>query len=392
MFSYFLLFYNKHSGDSKPRVPVSKHVNSMSHPLRAVSNRENVPLSPKDHSRDISRLEKLLTSQISLTRNAEGETERLEHELLAKEKVMYELQTQVKSVNQLNKQLTNKVKSEMDYFEQELLRWKQSERAWEQQRRMLQDTVRELEDTLRCKEECADSLNSELELKLEELEAMRDLVEELQRRNITVESDRNSDEEGELLLNDCGSESDCDIGELDLPDSDYDEDLEMQGKHQSITSELSTQLDDQQRSIQRYQFEIESLKNEKKQLYSYVNKLLKNTPHPRQNDILKMKLVSRKILRTVSSTLTTSTQANKGRRIMSHSVALKSYDLPKVCQGTNSDDEQDDDDNELAIEREFLQLGQILPFALKRINGMKPLHLIIGRSNHAGKNIDLDVD
>lgn len=373
--------------------------------LRRLSNQENE--SPCAHQKPKGQsLEKLLVAQIALTREAEAEQERLEHGLLLKEQQMCELQASLKNANQFNKQLSKKIRSETDTFEQELIKWQQAEKTWKQRLRASDHQILELEETLRYKEEIISSLDGQLERALAELsEKNKELELSTQNVNMTFSD---SEDGGDQLLDDSSesevfnSDADESFNFLDGVEEDHEEEEDLDHREvprSSLTSELNSQLNEKDKTIQKLQFEIRSLKNEKSQLYTYVNKLLRNKPHPGQNDVLKDKLVKRKILRSASSTYQPHTR-NKpitsgliGKRIMSNIVTFKSYTYkrPALEVHNNSDDEEEEEEA-IELERKLLQLSKMKPFAWKTVNSMSPLQSILYTVKHTGKDIDLDVD
>jgi hypothetical protein len=358
---------------------------TMSLPLRSLNNQENVPLE-NGKPYEVTKLEKLLSQQINLSRESQVEQERLEHELLLKESLLYELQSNVRDVNQLNKQLNNQLRTEVEYYEQELQRWQEQERGWKQQFREKDQQVRLLNDVLKSKEDLITVINNELEDALGELELKNREIAQLISEQ-TEELIDDSEEDQSLLQDE--SESEDEIVDLILPESDSDESVLLSS---SITSELHTKLDETQRLIQEYQFEVKSLKNEKTQLYNYVNRLLRNKPHPKQNEILKEKLVHRKILRTVSTNEQRqgATSRYKSKRVVSNMVNFNSYRCAKPSKfNNNSDDEGDDDD--ILIKRAMLEFSYV-PFALKQFHKLNPLQPILIGIVNLGKYLDLDVD
>jgi hypothetical protein len=360
---------------------------TMSLSLRSLNNQENVPLE-NGKPYEVAKLEKLLSQQINLSRESQVEQERLEHELLLKESLLYELQSNVREVNQLNKQLNNQLRTEVEYYEQELQRWQEQERGWKQQFREKDQQVRLLNDVLKSKEDLITVINNELEDALGELEIKKREIAQL----ISEQTEELADdsEEDQSRFED-ESESEDDIVDMILPESDSEESVQLSS---SITSELHTKLDETQRIIQEYQFEVKSLKNEKTQLYNYVNKLLRNRPHPKQNEILKEKLVHRKILRTVSTNEQRqgATSGYKSKRIVSNMVNLNSYRCTKPSKcNNNSDDEDEDEDDDILNKRAMLEFSD-LPFALKQFHKLNPLQPILKGIVNLVKDLNLDVD
>lgn len=352
--------------------------------LTSINNKENVSHDVKESH----RLEKLLSEQIARSRDALHEQERLEHDLLKKEEQVLQLQTSLKNAKQLNKQLSNKVRTEQSYYEQELEKWYAAERTWRQQVRESKQENQLLQDVLKSKEDLITILNGELEQCLGDLEGKNKQLEGIERGAHEVKLMMDNSDDGKILLaSDSESEND-DLEQLYRQESDTEDNGPSQAPV-SITSELNTQLDQKHKLVQKYRFELRALKNEKTQLYNYVNKLLRNQPHPKQNDVLKEKLVKRKILRTVSTSADRK-QVSQKKRVFSNVVSLKSYRSRKPLEVHNNSD--DEEDGELMLERQVLEFSGTRPFALRQFQDLNPFYSILRHAAGKSDQVDLDVD
>lgn len=380
-------------------------------------NKENIALSSNSKSnqekefdqdvitrlqQDAAKLERLYKEEVIKCQNSMSEQEILEVEILSKEKLILQQQQSLQKMTDLNKSLSKKLSTEISYYENTLRNYRKMEKEWNENSTELRMNKlkfdhmikKKNEELLEIKQELeyikneADDkdleinrLNSQmgsLQKKLDDMresqkfEDQEDSIQQLSRyeHESSDESDLSS-----LLMQEEEDDDDDDDDENvgdgydDLDNSrnpvDEDQSSNIFGNSSSLAHELNNKFDENEKVIKKYQFEIKSLKNEKTQLYSYINKLLKNKPQPDQNSILKEKLVKRKILRaisinqatlntqspTLSSTTPRSRTTQTGKRVFSNIVNFKNYQNLKkrpisqtgklnLVYEQNSDDEE----------------------------------------------------
>ncbi|ONH66799.1 hypothetical protein BON22_3431 [Cyberlindnera fabianii] len=406
----------------------------MSVPLREL-NKENNSSDPHGPVKvtDTARLERLYAEQVSRSQEAQHEQERLEVEMLVKERQLLECKNSLMKANETNKHMAEKFRADVEFLEHELAHYKEREMVLLKQVEKQKAEMQVLKKSIAEKDDEMVSLNQELEEMLIELQnrSSSDKSIRVDQSSLCFEGDESLDLQTPSSRNHLGDSDDElydtndilldneELGEL----SEDEEDEDNVGMDSiSLTTELSMKLEQKDTALKKLQFEIKSLKNEKTQLYNYVNKLLKNQPTPDQNDILKQKLVHRKILRAVSinavrdtlhektSTSNPKVASNRynSKRVMSNFVNLKSYKYDKTMAkrsymmrnsfSTNSDDEDsgDDMDDELTLERFMLGYTVVGAFTpsknQKRIISQTPLHLILKRAKQTEGDLDLNVD
>lgn len=399
-------------------------------------NKENIPISPRkevaynlnngqDHmikklQQDVYKLEKLYKDEVIKSQTALSEQERLDVEILQKEKSILAQQQSLQKMTDLNKSLSKKLSSETSFYENLLANYKRLERDWDERLRKLKVGNLKHEHLLKKKNDELAEINQELEYVKNEMDnkdnELVKLRSQLSSALNELENAEGKHEADHSVLrtnnnnNDDDDDESCDEGELSsmvLPDYDEEEEEEEVDGNDTINSsslanEINNKININDQIIKKYEFEIKSLKNEKHQLYNYINRLLKNKPHPNQNTILKEKLVKRRILRAISINQITQKipQAlTGGKRVVSNIVNFKSsYQSLKrrdVYKDQNSDidesgDEEDVDEDEIRI------LGnQNLGHSLFKptLYLMKPTELFFKANNdETDLDIDLDID
>lgn len=291
-------------------------------PISQVTDyKENTPevVSPqttditKSHH-EINRLEKLYREQILSNQETLNELERLENELLNKEKELLIQQKNFNKIIDLSKELKDKLKDEISLNEIKV--------------KNLEDINQELELKVKQLEKTIKTLKIENNEKNDEIYNLNILLEESNREIIADEeiSEDEIEEPKELIIdvkNNSDYESEDEIFEDLIEDESDDDNLIVK------VNELNLKIDEYKKLIYNFKFENKSLKNEKIQLYNYINKLLKNKPIINQNEILKDKLVKRNILRVTSVNHASNSNKNKksySKRNFSTNINFKSYD------------------------------------------------------------------
>lgn len=360
------LFERKH----KPRMSLSENTNKENIPI-AVNETE--PLYPKINNnhhhqnkeliklqRDVTKLERLYKDEVIKCQQSMSEQERLEIEMLQKEKQIYQQQQHLQKMTDLNKSLSKKLSVEISYYENALGNYRKMEKEWDDKFRKSKIDQTKFEHMIKKKNDELNDINQELEivknqvdnkdLELKDLkvqlEQTLEQLEEMKLKNLLHHSHHHDKEKEHehKKIHDNDSSDEEDLSSLVIHDDEEedeetgDETFDISGNSSSLAHEINNKINDNDKTIKKYQFEVKSLKNEKHQLYNYINKLLKNKPHPDQNSVLKEKLVKRKILRTISINQAVhgvsdnasigSTKSNvvkAGKRVLSNVVNFKSY-------------------------------------------------------------------
>ncbi|CCH46981.1 Serine/threonine-protein kinase [Wickerhamomyces ciferrii] len=388
---------------------------------------------------DVKRLEKLYKDEVLKSQSTLNEQEKLELDLLKKEKQILSQQQSLQKLQDLNKSLSKKLSGEVSYYENIINNYKINEKQYDEKILKLRNGHLKFEHMLKQKNDELLEINQELEVTKNDLDLKSMEFSQLQHKlnttfkklddleasipeprgepihtftNLDDDSDEeegassSDDELNSLIIN----EEDDDEDEFNDTNNDNETSNEQyditDNSSMNLTNEINDQINEKSKVIKKYQFEIKSLKNEKIQLYTYINKLLKNKPHEDQNSILKEKLVKRKILRTISINQVLNNQKvtnsprpkSKGKRVISNYVNFKNYgniskrSLQFEKQVQNSDNE---DDNTSEVDEDELRIlgNQNLghTFFLKSKYLMTPLDFLISKTN-GNNELDLDID
>jgi hypothetical protein len=303
-----------------------------------------------------TRLEKLYKEQVINNQSLLHEQERLELELLVKEKELFSQQKTNKRISELNTELNDKLKRELHYYESEIAKFQELESHWESNLSALRTQNLEFGKKLNKKDEEIEHLNVILDKAYDDLQTKERELSTLLRQNCQSDEDLIVEDSSELIEDENASDEDTNGDNLHptlndeflRDDSDDDEIHNQADTSANLADQLSSSIDEKEKLLLKYRFSVNALKKEKDQLYSYINKLLRNKPHPEQNTILKTKLVNRKILRIISASNTVDSQNSlsapgKKRRVTSNYVNLKSYHSESIKLNSNSDDEDTDE-------------------------------------------------
>jgi len=294
-------------------------------------NKENIALSSNSKSnqekefdqdvitrlqQDAAKLERLYKEEVIKCQNSMSEQEILEVEILSKEKLILQQQQSLQKMTDLNKSLSKKLSTEISYYENTLRNYRKMEKEWNENSTELRMNKLKFDHMIKKKNEELLEIKQELEyIKNEaddkdlEINRLNSQMGSLQKKlDDTRESQKFEDQEdsiqqlsryehessdesdlSSLLMQeeeDDDNDDDENVGDGydDLDNSrnpvDEDQSSNIFGNSSSLAHELNNKFDENEKVIKKYQFEIKSLKNEKTQLYSYINKLLKNKPQP----------------------------------------------------------------------------------------------------------------
>lgn len=389
-------------------------------------NKENIPISSRkdvgynlnndqDHmikklQQDVHKLEKLYKDEVIKSQTAMSEQERLELEILEKEKSILAQQQSLQKMSDLNKSLSKKLSSETSYYENLLSNYKRLERDWDERMRKLKLGNLKHEHLLKKKNDELAEINQELEYVKNEIDNKDNEMARLRSQlNGALNELKNvggaSNVEADSRVYDEDEDS-CDEGELSsmvIPEfeDEEDDDCDDTIASSSLANEINNKINLNDQTIKKYEFEIKSLKNEKHQLYNYINRLLKNKPHPNQNTILKEKLVKRRILRAISINQITEKIPGAmigGKRVVSNIVNFKSnYQSLKRRDEDLKDQNSDIDESEEDVDEDEIRIlgnQNIGPSLFKQtLYLMTPTDLFFKTDgNQNDEQLDLDID
>lgn len=348
------------ANNNKENIPISLSTASIKQPLSDSIEDRNAELVQK-LQQDLTKLERLYKDEVIKGQQVMDEQERLEIELLGKEKSIYQQQQHLQKMTELNKSLSKKLSGELSYYESALGNYRKMEKEWDDKFKKLSAGHTKFEHMIKRKNDELNEINQELEIVKNEVDnkdvelrrlalQLEQALQELKEMNLKKLLHRHHKEEKQSIQHgkkfhdgDFSSEDEEDLRSIVIHEEEEEEAAEesfdISGNSSSLAHEFNHKINDNDKAIKKYQFEIKSLKNEKHQLYNYINKLLKNKPHPDQNSVLKEKLVKRKILRAISINQVThdsphdnasvasksSSIMRSGKRVLSNVVHFKSY-------------------------------------------------------------------
>lgn len=266
--------------------------------------------------RDVIKLERLYSEQSELNQIRIIEQERLEAELLVKDRLILKQTNNITQLKALNNELSLKFQNEaarnltletsIQSTEMKLNAIKSEyDEKHKSSMEKSENTIASLEMEIQFNREINDSLNS----RLKHLEAT---LETLQTGPKIEDRDLIQNDE---VLSESKVDNFQDTTELTFlqPDPDEIVTYEFLANDAPNDQNLSQESDSLHEKSMKRDFEVNSLKKEVSQLYDYINMLLRKEKSISSNLILKEKLVKRGILRVSSIGAKLESRSNKDK-------------------------------------------------------------------------------